>query len=296
MADVSYSATFCSISFLILVAGKSLPKKLFQESFVNAPHSSTGPVLLLIVITLTLQLLCIKELDFPLALAHIILWLFPYLSRKSRLSELYQPALSRRKWTDKLITTSYIYLIAGLCAFCLGDINVGTLCSITCIGSCLYHRNREVRFFNLDNIFATSLLAVFCYALMSAYYLCEVFFLTGVLGAPIAAFLLVYCGMPADVTIDNSGLCCTRKGRPIYDIIHTLWHIVSGLGPIVAVFYFYALRTKQFRFLLIPSSAELTTTQLAWAEVDPVWMPASALCVGVIINVAGNLAGIMPLD
>ncbi len=247
----------------------------------------------LIVISIGMHLLDAREWELCILLLHFIVWFLPYLSEQSRLSGLLgKPSL--RSWQDKLIVTSLIYLAAAIFAIYLGENYIATLCTFTCAGSVLYHRNYEMRFFNLDNIFATSLVVVFSYTLLSAFYVCQEFFIAGVLGLPLASFLLVYCGMPADITLNEDNSCCVRKSRPMYDMVHTLWHLVSGAGPLLSVLYFHSLRSGQHS--LLGFAMERSPSHPQWSASDAFAMALSAVCAGVLVNVAGNLIGIMPLD
>ncbi len=251
---------------------------------VNKRNNFILVVLLIVIASVLSTWMMARQLEFGLLLTYIIAVFHPYLSRGSRL----KIQSAGRTWNDKLILTSLIYLVASAISIWLEEFQIATLCLITCIGSTLYHLHREVRYFNLDNIFATSLLVIFMYSLVSSYYLNQTYFLAGVLGLPVAAFLLVYCGMPADVTMDASGTCCTRSSRPLYDSVHTLWHLVSGTGPVLSAWYFYSLRAQGERQFDDVDGAGL------WE--GAAIMPAVAVLVGVCINVVGNIAGVMPLD
>lgn len=265
--------------------------------FLNVSDKSTRYcdilITLLIMITICMHLLKVREWELCILLLHFIVWFQPYLSKQSRLSGfLGKPTF--RVWQDKLILTSLIYLAAAVFAIYLGETYIATLCTFTCAGSVLYHRNYEMRYFNLDNIFATSLVVVFSYTLLSAFFACQEIFLLGVLGLPLASFLLVYCGMPADITISADRSCCVRKSRPMYDVVHTLWHLVSGAGPLLSVLYFHSLRSGQHS--LMGFAIERSPSHPQWTALDAFAMALTAVCAGVLVNVAGNVIGIMPLD
>lgn len=228
-----------------------------------------------------------NNLDFTLNIAYASVIFSPYLCRESRLSA-FCPRPSPRHVCDKLILSSAMYFIAFVLAMYNGIYYIGTLCFATALGSTMYHRNREIKFFNLDNIFATSLLAFYCWSLTSAYYYNEVVFLIGTLGMPVAGFLLVYCGMPAEVIFTSpSHDCCIRKSRPLYDNIHTLWHLFSGLGPIVVMWYLGTIKCY---------SAVDCSASDPFSQSKELLVALVALAVGLSINISGNLAGIMPLD
>ena len=123
----------------------------------------------------------------------------------------------------------------------------------------------------------------------------------GVVGIPVAAFLIVYCGMPADIVpspaVNSSTallfLCCQRQDRPLYNTIHAVWHLVSGVGPLASVWLFHrlALSNGDLTYVMgLPPARSLDP----WHTLPLV--PTAALLAGVAVNVAGNLAGVMPLD
>jgi hypothetical protein len=122
-------------------------------------------------------------------------------------------------------------------------------------------------------------------------------FTLGALGLPVAAFLIVYCGMPADIKINqHTGLvstseystygsavlymCCIRSGRELYDTVHTMWHIASGLGPLLAIWYFDYVKNKD------ANTYEFATNVL----------PVASVGAAVVVNVLGNIFDIMPLQ
>lgn len=49
-------------------------------------------------------------------------------------------------------------------------------------------------------------------------------------GFPVAAFLIIYCGMPASVVACGGGCQKRHCTGEQYDLWHTVWHITSGLG------------------------------------------------------------------
>ena len=141
-----------------------------------------------------------------------------------------------------MITTSLVYFLPSLYGVAVGEWHMAFLCAITCVGSSIYHRNREAVYFNLDNVFATSLLVTYVWSLYIAYGIYEAYFIFGLVGIPVAIFLLIYCGMPAEISIGKQILdapfCCVRSDRPLYNSVHALWHIASGCGPLLSVWMF----------------------------------------------------------
>lgn len=238
----------------------------------------------------------LENLELFWIISFLISLFFPYASKTSRYRGDYVGEKFRPK-CDKLIITSAIYLCASLFAFLYDQYAMALICGVTFCGSSLYHRHREMVFFNLDNIFATSLLVVFVYVLCSSYYYHEIVFMLGALGMPVAVFLIVYCGMPADINLQKEimigGVCCTRSGRELYDTIHTLWHVASGGGPILAVWYFNYLKQNEL-LSYVPMYNPYINAMDEVATLDA--LPYAALFVALCINVMGNYQGIMPLD
>lgn len=240
----------------------------------------------------------LTELRFMLCLAMFISLLFPYLSKTSKHRQNFEgPTI--RPWSDKLIVTSSAYIFGAMFAFSYGQIDMGLVCMVTFFGSTLYHRYREMVFFNLDNTFATSLLVVFVYTIISAYFFHDLYFRLGVLGMPVAVFLIVYCGMPAEIHLrsipPNDFLCCVRSGRELYDTVHNLWHLASGVGPFMAVWYLDYLKqirvceedTNTNEGLCIEQAALLRAT---------FWLPYAAIIISFGLNLLGNYCGVMPLE
>lgn len=181
---------------------------------------------------------------------------------------------------------------------------MGFLCAITCAGSTIYHRNREAMYFNMDNIFATSLLVSYCWSLYLAYGVYEAYFMFGMLGIPVAIFLLVYCGLPADIQIFKETLltpfCCIRSDRPLYNSVHALWHLASGCGPLLSVWMFSrcAAQHKVLQSLLEISDRESMVMGSVMSIDNYGYMPlvpTVALLFGVLLNLTGNYFGVMPM-
>jgi hypothetical protein len=218
-------------------------------------------------------------------------WFQTHLTKTSK----YYTDGATRPWSHYLITSSLVYLVASLVALMYGQFHFSFLCLVTWCGSSLYHRHSEARYFNLDNIFATSLLVIFMWSMYLSYEYSTVYFNFGMIGIPVAGFLLVYCGMPADITtITNGAMCCyVREDRPLYNVVHACWHFASGVGPVASVLLFHQVSLSNGDLTLImgvPASHCLDPWH--WLPV----VPALALLVGLCVNVCGNVAGIMPLD
>ena len=222
------------------------------------------------------------HLTFFFGSCFLIAVFLPYLMKPSKyrqtcFGDLYRP------FNDKLVQTSLVYLIAALYAVHMKQPQIAAVCLVTYCGSSLYHLNHETMFFNLDNVFATTLLNIFMWSLIQAYrHGHDTYFLLGALGLPVAIFLIVYCGDPADIAFVKqlTGCICVRSGRKLYDDVHTLWHFASGVGPFLALHYFLHV-DNQSTIALDCNSAKL---------------PYICVLIAVIINIIGNYYGIIPLD
>lgn len=74
--------------------------------------------------------------------------------------------------------------------------------------------------------------------------------------------------------------CCIRKGRPFYDDVHSLWHIVSGFGPLLAI---WSLDNA-----LVNRKVEINLVTFI--------LPITAVAIGVVLNIIGNLCEVIPVD
>lgn len=219
----------------------------------------------------------IQSRNFYLSIISLTCLFSPYLIKSSRYRSSSIGTIYR-SWNDKLILTSLVYTSAGCYALYKLQLEFAFLCGVTSIGSILYHYNRESRFFNMDNIFATSLLVVFLYSLFLSYYQNEVYFQIGIPGIFTALFLFQYCGDPALITLDKLN-CCYRSELPIYNLYHTLWHIASGVGPFMSIYFFDTIPDSYLkhhdRYVLLYTLA---------------------LLFGVFVNTLGNYFKVIPFD
>ena len=99
-----------------------------------------------------------------------------------------------------------------------------------------------------------------------------------------AHVLLMNLGNPATISVDNTSsstpACCIRSGRPLYDNVHTIWHLTSGLGPALSIWFFdHAVENKLVN--------DYTVHFI---------MPTVAVTCGLFLNIIGNIFGVMPLD
>ena len=204
-----------------------------------------------------------------------------------------------------LITTSLVYFLPAVWGVAVGEWHMAFLCAATCFSSCIYHRHREAVYFNLDNVFATSLLSSYAWSLYLSYGTHEEYFIFGLVGIPVAIFLLVYCGMPADIAIMkeviSSPMCCIRSDRPLYNSIHALWHMASGVGPILSLYLFYTISQEHNSSqLIVDITLQQKMVMGSVLSVDkwgylPV-VPTVALLSGVVLNIVGNFVGVMPMN
>lgn len=208
-----------------------------------------------------------------------------------------------RPLSDYLVTTCFVYFLPAIYATLVSEYHMAFLCLVTCWGSSTYHRNREAAYFNVDNIFATSVLVTYCWSLYLSYGTFDEYFTFGLIGIPVAIFLLVYCGMPADITFTGgdkfSPLCCVRSDRDLYNSVHALWHVASACGPILSVWLFSTLSKEHVIRNNAGSDPNYmvmgTTITVAGYPGLPI-VPIVAIAAGVLLNVTGNILGVMPLE
>mmetsp|Transcript_32720 Transcript_32720/g.47236 ORF Transcript_32720/g.47236 Transcript_32720/m.47236 type:complete len:225 (-) Transcript_32720:146-820(-) len=138
------------------------------------------------------------RLYFTLAMSMLITFLSPGLSKASKYRHESAMGSLYRKGNDALILTSAVYLIACLYAVMKNQFEMAFICGNTWLGSTIYHYNWESMYFNFDNVFAMSLAIVYGSTLWLSFGLNNeigaVYFWSGILGSPVALFLLYYCG------------------------------------------------------------------------------------------------------
>ncbi len=251
---------------------------LFRQSILI---DSKGLFRVIVSIGCSISLLIFYEKQyfiFYLLILCAIIIFSPYLMKAS-------PFISccldrRRSCHDKLMITSMIYAISCLFSFLwYEDLDYSFFCLITTIGSLVYHYFREGRFFNFDNIFATVHFFVYCFTLTDSYGKCNEYFIFGLVSFPIALFSLVHCGLPAQISFPSEGMC-VRESRPIYDNWHAVWHLSSGVGPTLSLFYLHS-----FYFEL---------NVMGYLERRQIY--TLALIASTLINIGANWLGIIPLD
>jgi hypothetical protein len=193
--------------------------------------------------------------------------------------------VTRPLW-DKCVWSSLVYGLAGVYSLWLGQYALGTLQLVTCGGSTLYHLRKEAVYFNLDNIFASSLLFLTLYAGGLAIHVEDwAHCLATALGLPVAVFLIVWCGMPATLARDP----CTGQGTrqcagPHYDDWHSAWHFASGLGT-VAIAHLFQRHWPQL---------QCGGPNFALFRDLPI-VPTLCVVLALFMNIAGNWGRIMPV-
>lgn len=298
MSDhTAYLVLFGMLACAIKIASENVTKYIYESSITNIFY---------LFIILIYSLIIFKwfqlhnDMLFYLIISYLICLFFPYLYKSSKIKKYVLSNNLHRNWSEKLIVTSYIYLIGSIYSIIIGNYAFGLISFSTSIGSVLYHRHKEMNYFNLDNIFATSLLLIFLYTLVSSYYYNEIYFMLGVIGLPVCIFLLSYCGMPADITYTfklNQILCCNRIERSGYETYHNLWHISSGIGPFMAAWYLNYIKNVinidgiTFYDLIYFYNNQFTTEQILLKNIYII-----SLVISLIINIYGNYIGIMPID
>ena len=178
-------------------------------------------------------------------------------------------ALHPRSVVNAHCLSGLVYLLGVVYACLERQWDFAVLMFFTWGSSSIYHTYREAHYYNLDFIFAMSMGLLFCWTLwlstprdyasafsfseelstavlgqppLSSPSYCEpneTTFLFGCASFPMATFLFFLCGKPAEVvSLDADGFCLCRRDNKIYNIVHPIWHLFSGLGPFWMVNYF----------------------------------------------------------
>ncbi|CAM9813719.1 unnamed protein product [Discosporangium mesarthrocarpum] len=256
------------------------------------PRSKVVVLGLLIVGSLLSQRSGVPWLGRLLAIAGCGVTALPYLckcsiyradpSLKCKLS----PEDIQRRPSDMLVWTSLIYAAPCVYGIYTHQYGVAVLQFAVTVGSSLFHLTRETKFFNLDNIFATSLLVTTAWSIYLAardgiwWYMAVI----GT-GGPLAVTFIVVCGMPGLICQHPSGHGLCRKSNPDYDFYHMLWHLSSGIGTLVTVHFFE---------LYYPDK-EAGGGWFACFPDLPV-VPTVSLTIAAAINIYGNTIKLMPLS
>jgi len=250
----------------------------------------------------------VDKLLFYIVITFLSIYFLTYLKKESKYKRYFLTKYNR-PWNDRLVITSSIYALASVYALTSKQYQFSMMCLMTSIGSTLYHLNNETMYFNLDNIFATSLLFIFIYTLVSSYYHHEIYFHMGVVGLPVSLFLLIHCGMPADIVINyctedkNRIKYCTRMKLVHYELLHNLWHLASGIGPFMVVWYMDYIKIQNIinvdgnDVASTAGSAQVYLISIGSMEqVILKYLHSTSIIISVLINVVSNYVGIMPID
>jgi hypothetical protein len=147
-----------------------------------------------------------------------------------------------RKWTHPLVWSSFCYGGASLYALWSGLFSVATLLLVVCWGSVMFHKFKETMWFNLDNIYAQSLIGVGVFG--DVYYIVQLALsgttedmvkLCAIIVLALATlYVLLASGQPAFVSC-----CCDgkrhREENPAYSPLHTAWHFGSAILVCIAI-------------------------------------------------------------
>ena len=199
--------------------------------------------------------------------------------------------LSQRSIYDKLVVTSFSYALVGILAVHYNEPIFAIMLVFTSICSASYHYHYEGIYFNADNILATSIAVIFIRTLILSFIYYddnEILCIVGTVGLFIAAFLLVYCGMPAIITEQNG--CCFRDINPVYALIHSIWHLVSSFGPLFSILIFQNLKQNA-----IIRENTILGSDYYILDLFPLW-PTVSILIGILVNGLGNSVGIMPVN
>ena len=252
----------------------------------------------------------VRKISFTLILT-VILYLFrkylikPSYYAHSNISILSKgPFIVNLRYLDKqnrrliLVISSLIYLFGSIFSFTQNQYYLALLQGFTWISSSLYHLSEESMFFNLDNIFANSLLLIFLWATFWSFFFNSYILTAFVVGLHLAAFLFIYCGMPADLIEESTTIKATSKLRGSkfrrqlnlrYGYYHSLWHIVSGIGPFLCTLFFQRYCGDGITPGLVMCEGFLDKYLVFPA------VPTISLVLGVLANILGNIFGIMPV-
>ena len=199
--------------------------------------------------------------------------------------------LNQRNVLDKLVVTSFSYALVGILAVYYNEPIFAIMLVFTSICSATYHYHYEGIYFNADNILATSVAVIFIRTLILSFMYYddnEILCITGTVGLFIAAFLLVYCGMPAVITELNG--CSVRNINPAYALIHSVWHLISGFGPLFSILTLQNLKQND-----IISKSSILGSDYYILDFFPFW-PTVSILIGILVNGLGNSMGIMPVN
>ena len=226
--------------------------------------------------------------------------------------------LEGRQLSHPLCASGLIYLVGAGYSIVMKQFDMGILLFLTWTSSLFYHISHEARFFNIDFLFANSMAIVFLWVMAlatptelrysfgpyldSSTSVCqpaEAYVQIGLLACPLALALFVWCGQPADIVAlsgEKSDAGCSyfcRVDSEIYVRIHPLWHIVSGLAPLLCVHYFSNQCNQMDGYTMGLPDVNVQIWPTLSFHVP--MLPSLALCTSAALNIVANSVGIMPL-
>lgn len=229
-------------------------------------------------------------LVLPILIMTLLAMNIGYISKRSGLKSkleasavIFEEGSSGRTWSDPVVTTNVVYLLAAIVSATLGLHHLAFLHFLTFSGSSLYHLNREIYYFNMDHIFAMTVFFIAVYSIYDSYFNDIYYFSCALLLFPAMMFLIAYCGMPSEIAY-RPCLCC-RQSRLQYDKWHSIWHMVSGVGPICYSFYYAAHYPEDISF-----GCGCLDTQCMFP-----FLPVASIVASVIFNIILNVIGVAPL-
>lgn len=137
----------------------------------------------------------------------------------------------KREWDDSLCVTSLVYLLLAIECFILKQPLLMVLTFLTWICSSLYHRNKEEckKCMLCDSFFATTCFVIAFWAIFLNIFKWrwDFFLYFSIIFTPIALFLNMKSGRGETDNLKH------------YELYHNIWHIVSGVGFGVVIYYFH---------------------------------------------------------
>lgn len=160
-----------------------------SSSYLSKHVHISSLFLLQVIISLYLiYMFRLNDLMFPYVLTVLLVLFHPYLAKPSTFYEqpykMIDDGGSKRSCHDSLMLTSFVYLIGALYAFYYEMYFYTYMTVATFIGSLLYHRYKEARYFNFDNLFAQSTLLFYMWTIYLSYPIDQGYFYFGVIAVP----------------------------------------------------------------------------------------------------------------
>lgn len=171
---------------------------------VGSKYALLVVLIFIINVFIMLNTWLFEAILFPLTLVMLYSLFFPYLKSPSPLLSSRYDIVDRevstiRRWHHYLVWSNIVYILSGAYSISCQQYVFGAVQFVTGFCSALYHLHKESCYFNLDNIFATMCLFSYLYTWTSSFEYDMIFFFFGMLGMPVAAFVIIGCGLPADI-------------------------------------------------------------------------------------------------